>query len=396
MASPIKIKRSAVPGKVPATTDLQLGELGMNTNDGKLYMKKDDGSESVVELSSGGGSGTFVEVGGDNMTGDLTLGTDKIVLDAGDGSAEFSGSTFIGGVLPSAPATTLFNDGSAEFLGPLTVGDGDPTSGANNGAMLMETGALRLSRVTGTDALKIYTTGSSAAKSAITSDGKGEFTSVQVDSLLIDDTSIISSGTVALVAGGTSSIIFKTKNTNGNYSFRNSGDTASGLVRFDGITQNRSYDFPDASGTVALTSYVKPLAKFGCRNTPVTTTNTFAVIDVVGNAQFSEGLWTRTSSTIEIPEDGYYSCSFAITTTSTAQRATDTMAFSVNGTTQAGESSNGYIRNSNSINEAACTLHTILQLSAGDLVSIVSAREGDVTTSGATVAGKSSISIHKL
>ena len=95
MASPIKIKRSAVAGRVPTTSDLQLGELGLNTNDGKLYAKKDDGSESIVELSSGGGSGTFVEVNGDNMTGNLTLGTSNIILDASDGSAEFAGDLTI-------------------------------------------------------------------------------------------------------------------------------------------------------------------------------------------------------------------------------------------------------------------------------------------------------------
>ena len=33
--------------------------------------------------------GEFVEVDGDNMTGDLTLGTDKITLDATAGTATF-------------------------------------------------------------------------------------------------------------------------------------------------------------------------------------------------------------------------------------------------------------------------------------------------------------------
>lgn len=50
MASAIKIKRSAVQGKVPSTTDLQLGELAVNTYDGKLFLKKDNGTESVVEI----------------------------------------------------------------------------------------------------------------------------------------------------------------------------------------------------------------------------------------------------------------------------------------------------------------------------------------------------------
>jgi hypothetical protein len=55
MANTIKIKRSAVASKVPTTTDLELGELALNTFDGKLYTKKDNGTASIVELSGGAG-----------------------------------------------------------------------------------------------------------------------------------------------------------------------------------------------------------------------------------------------------------------------------------------------------------------------------------------------------
>jgi hypothetical protein len=55
MANTIKIKRSAVAAKVPTTGDLALGELALNTYDGKLYTKKDNGTASIVELSAGGG-----------------------------------------------------------------------------------------------------------------------------------------------------------------------------------------------------------------------------------------------------------------------------------------------------------------------------------------------------
>ena len=57
MANTIRIKRSSVSAKVPATTDLALGELAINTYDGKLYLKKDNGFESVVEIGAGGGGG---------------------------------------------------------------------------------------------------------------------------------------------------------------------------------------------------------------------------------------------------------------------------------------------------------------------------------------------------
>jgi len=61
MASPIKIKRSSVAGKVPTTSDLDLGELGVNTNDGKLFLKKDDGTAAIVEVGAGG-SGTATQI----------------------------------------------------------------------------------------------------------------------------------------------------------------------------------------------------------------------------------------------------------------------------------------------------------------------------------------------
>jgi hypothetical protein len=52
----IELKRSAVPGKVPTTSSLSLGELALNTFDGKVFLKKDNGSESIIELATTSGS----------------------------------------------------------------------------------------------------------------------------------------------------------------------------------------------------------------------------------------------------------------------------------------------------------------------------------------------------
>ena len=52
MGIPIKIKRTSTPDTSPATTDLELGELAINTNDGKLFFKQDkNGVESVREIT---------------------------------------------------------------------------------------------------------------------------------------------------------------------------------------------------------------------------------------------------------------------------------------------------------------------------------------------------------
>ena len=54
MATVIKAKRSAVQGKVPTTADLELGELAINTFDGKVFIKRNqNGTESVIDVTSG-------------------------------------------------------------------------------------------------------------------------------------------------------------------------------------------------------------------------------------------------------------------------------------------------------------------------------------------------------
>jgi hypothetical protein len=55
MANTIQVKRSAIPAKVPTTSDLALGEIAVNTYDGKMYIKKDDGTASIVTINAGGG-----------------------------------------------------------------------------------------------------------------------------------------------------------------------------------------------------------------------------------------------------------------------------------------------------------------------------------------------------
>jgi hypothetical protein len=60
----LKFKRSAVPAKVPSIADLDLGELAINTYDGKVYTKKDDGTQAIVEVGGGGGVQTIASADG--------------------------------------------------------------------------------------------------------------------------------------------------------------------------------------------------------------------------------------------------------------------------------------------------------------------------------------------
>lgn len=52
----IQLKRSSVTGKIPTQADLEDGELALNTADGILYYKNNQGN--ISSLSSGGGGGS--------------------------------------------------------------------------------------------------------------------------------------------------------------------------------------------------------------------------------------------------------------------------------------------------------------------------------------------------
>jgi hypothetical protein len=50
MAQSIILKRSALPGKVPDTNSLNIGEMAINTYDGKVFMKRSGSVESIESL----------------------------------------------------------------------------------------------------------------------------------------------------------------------------------------------------------------------------------------------------------------------------------------------------------------------------------------------------------
>ena len=77
MANQIILKRSSTPGKVPTTAQLALGEIGINTHDGLIYIKKDDGTPSVVQI----GGVTSVNT----QTGAVVLST----TDVAEGTAQY-------------------------------------------------------------------------------------------------------------------------------------------------------------------------------------------------------------------------------------------------------------------------------------------------------------------
>lgn len=74
----VKMKRSGVAGKLPTTAQLELGELAVNTYDGRLFLKRDDGTEAIVEIVNSSrliSAGTGL-TGGGSLAANRTLSAD--------------------------------------------------------------------------------------------------------------------------------------------------------------------------------------------------------------------------------------------------------------------------------------------------------------------------------
>ena len=115
------------------------------TEEGAVVPVQVDETGKVIATAAVPG-GAYVKKTGDNMTGDLTLGTDKIALNAAKGSGTFTGNVDIGGnkiygswgieidsstadsgtalnVINNSASTAIINqDGTATFAGTVTSG----------------------------------------------------------------------------------------------------------------------------------------------------------------------------------------------------------------------------------------------------------------------------------
>lgn len=121
MANILKIKRSSVQGKIPAVADLQLGELAINTYDGKLFLKKDVGGvEAIVDVSAGMDANGVLQLiktvdgAGSGLDADLLDGlasssaNTASTIVARDASGNFSAGTITAALSGNAStATTL-------------------------------------------------------------------------------------------------------------------------------------------------------------------------------------------------------------------------------------------------------------------------------------------------
>jgi hypothetical protein len=125
MANTIILKRSATPGKVPTTSQIALGEIAINTYDGLLYIKKDDGTPSVVQI------GGVTSVNGE--TGAVTIDTGDV---AENGNLYFTNARARGAI--SAGSGISYNSST----GAISTAQGLATTSSPTFAGLTLTGDI--------------------------------------------------------------------------------------------------------------------------------------------------------------------------------------------------------------------------------------------------------------
>jgi hypothetical protein len=121
----LQLKRSAVVGKIPTTASLDLGELAINTIDGKIYFKQQDtgSTQRILELSTISGShlsASYAQTSSYSdqfrVSGVLTAQT-LIVQTISSSIIYSSGSNIFGNDLTNTQKLT----GSVSITGSLTV-----------------------------------------------------------------------------------------------------------------------------------------------------------------------------------------------------------------------------------------------------------------------------------
>jgi hypothetical protein len=126
MSQIVQLKRSALSGKVPGTGSLNLGELAVNTYDGKIYFKKSGSIESIESVLTTNSTVT----GSIRLEGTGSFGSLKVndTLTVNHGETIISGSalvtndlTILGAVnarqfnISVISSSVLFESGSSRF-----------------------------------------------------------------------------------------------------------------------------------------------------------------------------------------------------------------------------------------------------------------------------------------
>ena len=122
--SPITLKYSDDAGYIPSTGDITLGEFFINTNDGKTYFKKDDGTAQIISISNDGHQHDISDI--NDLANELSLKLDVSEKGAARGVATLNANGKIpdNQLPPLAISETYTADSETNQLA-LTVQSGD-------------------------------------------------------------------------------------------------------------------------------------------------------------------------------------------------------------------------------------------------------------------------------
>ena len=106
MSSIVQLKRSALSGKVPGTGSLNLGELALNTYDGKIFFRRSGSTDTIQEVVTT----NVLNTGSVTITGTLTAESIVGSISASNGIVSSSSQiTLSSGIGYSKLATTGSN-----------------------------------------------------------------------------------------------------------------------------------------------------------------------------------------------------------------------------------------------------------------------------------------------
>ncbi len=95
MAQTIKLRRSSTEGKVPTTAQLALGELAINTYDGRIFFEKNDGSAAIQHIVTTDSITTgSVSIVGQLTVDDITI-NGSTISDGGDLTLDANGDIIL-------------------------------------------------------------------------------------------------------------------------------------------------------------------------------------------------------------------------------------------------------------------------------------------------------------
>ncbi len=130
MAQLVKLKRTSVEGRKPTTSNIALGELAINTFDGKIYFEKDNGSPAILEVATeqsyyfytSSYDSRYVNLtGNESIAGNKTFSNNVIIT--GDLSVEGTTTTIDSTTLNIGDNTLELNYGGSQTTGGLLVKD---------------------------------------------------------------------------------------------------------------------------------------------------------------------------------------------------------------------------------------------------------------------------------